>query len=84
MLIKFQKPDRDAPGFLRRQRGVLEMRQRMTGDLTPDSVDALVEFLLPYVLEPADRDQAREALWDASQEQFDDMLQALTGSANPT
>lgn len=83
MKIIFEKPDREAPGYLRRQRQVLELRQRITGDLTPESIDIMVEFLLPYVREPEDRDQAREALWDASQEQFDEMLSALT-SANPT
>ena len=84
MKLTFQKPSKTDPGFLRRQRSVLEMRSKLQGQLEPGSVDTLVEFLLPYITEPVDRDQAREALWDASQDQFDEMLQALTGSGNPT
>lgn len=34
----------------------------------------LIEFLLPFVVEPADRDAARAALLDASQEQIDALM----------
>ena len=38
-----------------------------------------VEFLLPFVIEPEDREQAREELLDLSQEDFDAMLAAAKG-----
>lgn len=48
-------------------------------------IDEMVDFLLPLVKEPVDRDEARAALWDASQEQFEEMMAALIGgNVNPT
>lgn len=85
--IIFNPPGPDTPGFLRRTRRALELREQMQGGKpTPKTVDDLVEFLLPYVSDPPDRDQARELLWDASEADFKNMLHAVTGGEgeNPT
>lgn len=76
--IRIRVPSRDEPGFLRRQRRILELRDKLS-DPTPQLLDELVEFLVEYVVEPADRDAAREALWDASEKQLFEALQALAG-----
>lgn len=81
-VLKFDPPGPDAPGFLRRQKKVLEF-QRSIEHLEPETIDSLVAFLVDFVTEPEDRDEAREALWDASQNQFMAMLEALS-SENPT
>jgi hypothetical protein len=63
----------------------LELAERMAADKSPTIIDEIVEFLLPYVEEPADRKEANEALWDATKEQFDSLLAAIRGEAgNPT
>jgi len=83
--IVLRVPGRDEPGYLRRMRAALEIQERlMRGDGGPALVDALVEFLLPYVSEPEDRETAREALLDASQTQFDDMVRAVSGGGQET
>lgn len=84
--LVFNPPGRDAPGFLRRSRDALRFQERIKGgDFGPELVDDMIKMLVPYVEQPVDRDAAAEALLDASQDQFDAMLQAVAGSArNPT
>lgn len=84
--IVFEPPGADAPGYLRRAKKALEFRNAVNAkDAGPETIDALVEFLLPYVKEPADRSEAREALLDASEAQFMELINAVSGeSANPT
>ena len=72
--IKIQPPDKTTPGFFRRTKLAMQLQIRAkTGD--PEAIDEMVGFLLPYVIDPADHDDARAALWEASQEQI---MQALT------
>ena len=78
--IVFEKPDSDAPGFLRRQRQALEFKRELE-NAGPDTLDKMVEFLLAFVTEPEDRDEARDALWDASERQFNQLLDVVTGRA---
>lgn len=81
--IIFSPPGRDEPGYLRRMRKALELKTVMeNGTIKPEDLDNLIEFILPYVTEPIDREQARELLWDGSQNDFDRMLQAITGDSN--
>ena len=77
--IVFNPPTPDSPGYLRRLHAALSIREEWKRDLSPDAVANMVEFLLPYVTEPEDRAAAREALWDASEQQFDDLLALVTG-----
>ena len=84
--LVFTKPDPEAPGYLRRMRQALEFQEAFkSANPGPAAVDKLIEFLLPNVTEPVDRNEAREALLDASQAQFMELLGALTGGdENPT
>jgi len=84
--IKFDVPGPDAPGFLRRQRKVLEFQQSLSGTPTPDMLDALVDFLADFITDPPKREDAVNALWDATQEQFELLLKTLGGQdeENPT
>jgi hypothetical protein len=86
MDLVFKAPGKDAPGFLRRQREALRFQERIaSGNLGAAVVDEMIALLLPYVEEPADKAAAAEALLDASEAQFTDMLKAITGgSVNPT
>ncbi len=79
--LRFRAPGKDAPGYLRRQRQALEFSEtlKQTENISAQTIDELVEFLLPFVTVPAKRDEAREALLDMSQGQFDDMLTEITG-----
>jgi hypothetical protein len=83
--LVMELPDKTTPGFLRRSRQAMSFSERLkAGSNEPALCDEMVEFLLPFVKEPADRKQARECLWDASQEQFEKAMAAIVGSPNPT
>ena len=84
MQIKFNPPGPDTPGFLKRQREALEFRRQFQqADIGPEMVDATIDYLLPYVEEPVDRDQARDALMEATQKQILGLLNAVGGNAGP-
>ena len=78
--IVFEPPTDETPGFLRLQRRVLRLSGLLNaGEFDEAMVDDMVELLLPFVVEPADRDEAREALLDASKKQYQSMLNAVVG-----
>jgi hypothetical protein len=89
MKLVFTVPGPEAPGYLRRMRAALVFKDKFADPElvpTPETIDELVEFLLPYVDEPKDRDEARDALLDASMTQYNELLAAVAGtnSPNPT
>ena len=89
MKLVFAPPDADAPGYLKRQRQALELFDSYKNDPSVDSVDQLVEFLLPFVTEPKTPAKAREALWEASQNQIKQLIGVVVGGSeegeeNPT
>jgi hypothetical protein len=78
--ISFEPPSDESPGYLRLQRNVLALNERIKrGEFTPDMIDAMIEVLLPYVTAPINRDEAREALLDVSKKQYQQMLNAVVG-----
>lgn len=75
-------PEKTAPGFLRRQKRAAEFGAAFQSEkLDPQAWDKLVEFLLDFVVDPTDRNAARELLWDAPQEQIDAALAAIRGDS---
>jgi len=77
MELVFKVPGPDAPGYLRRQRTALEFRQ--ADSKAPEGIDALVDFLLGYVEVPEDREEAKAALWEATEKQIDELLDSISG-----
>jgi hypothetical protein len=85
--LHFEVPGRDAPGFLRRSRKALEFSQSLSENPAPEDLDKMVEFLVQYVTKPEKHEDKLDALWDASQEDFEMLLSAITGDVeteNPT
>lgn len=81
MSIKFQPPTAETAGFLRRTKNALYFSERLkNGEMGSELIDGLVEFLCGFVIEPTNKDEAKEALLDASQKQFMDMLSSVMGS----
>lgn len=78
MELEYKVPGRDAPGFLKRQRKLAEF---MELEKATDRWEAMIEYLLEFVTAPEDRDEAREALWNMSEAQYDNMLGALSSQA---
>ena len=81
--LVMELPNKDTPGFLRRQMKAMELGARLKQQDMSAFKD-IVEFLLPFVTAPEDRDEAREALLDASERQFENALSAISGGSEGT
>jgi hypothetical protein len=86
--LVFSPPGRGEPGFLRRTQKALAFQVEMKNDPRPETIDKMVDFLLTYVEEPKDRAEAREALYEATEEQFNQLIDVIVGGSangeNPT
>jgi hypothetical protein len=84
--LVFKIPSKDEKGYLRRmKRAGLFSEAFKSGEVTGKLFDDMVSFLADYVIQPNNRDEAIEAIWDASEAQIVDLLEALTetGKVNP-
>lgn len=78
--IVFELPTPQTPGYLRRLKALTEFQEAQKSEEDPlMRLMAMVEFLSGYVTQPADRDEAYEALLDASQEQIDGLFALIAG-----
>lgn len=75
--LRFEIPGPDAPGFIRRQREAQRYREALKADFSLANMDAMIGFLLTFVVEPEDREQARELLLDLSRNEYNDLLEAV-------
>lgn len=83
--IVFAPPGPDEPGYLRRQRSVLQFKQRLeSADGVPpvELIDDLVAFLAAFVKEPVEPEAKIKALLDASERQFIELLGLLSGESS--
>lgn len=48
--------------------------------VTPEVLDELVNFLADFVIKPADKEQAKELLWDATEAQLIELINSINGS----
>lgn len=78
--IVFEPPDQYAPGYLRRLQTILGFQDRIKSkQIDAAFIVGMVHFLAEFVTEPADRNEAIEALWDASQAQLLSLFAQLGG-----
>ena len=86
--LVFTLPDKSTPGYLRRQEQALVFYTALKGDPDPTIIREMVNFLVDYVDEPADTEEAKEALMDASEDEFNLLFNAVMGKSddeeNPT
>lgn len=82
--LKIELPTRETKGYWRRVKRASALRVAMLNGMTPELCDEVVEFLLPFITIPINRDEAREVLLDASQNDFEKMMQAFHGGGNET
>jgi hypothetical protein len=83
--LTFEIPDEKTPGYLRRLMAANRFTEMLKdGNFNLEYYENLITFLLGFITEPEDRGEAREALLDATQEQYMELLQAVTEQANPT
>lgn len=81
--MKFHTPTPQNKGYLRRVTKALSFSEAFNkGEINSEVMNNLVDFLLDFVTEPKDRNEAKEQMLDASQDQFMEMLEAITGGGN--
>lgn len=78
MKIVFNPPSKDEEGYLKRTHKALLLKRQFK-DPQPETVEEMVEFLLPYITEPENREQARQALWKLSENQFNELMDVVGG-----
>lgn len=83
--MKYAIPSPQAKGFLRRLRSAQQIALKKT-DPDENTIDAMCDYLLPFIVEPEDRDEARTALLDASKEEYEELMRFVNGGGaeNPT
>ena len=80
--IVFSAPSKDKPGYLKRMKKAVEFGNVLSSGLvTPELLDDLVPFLAGYVTQPASKEEAIDALWDATEEQFMQLLDVVKGGS---
>jgi hypothetical protein len=83
--LTFNVPDEKTPGYLRRVIAATRFSEMLKeGTLNSTAYEDLITFLMGFITEPKDRGAAREALLDATLEQYNDLLKQVNGQANPT
>ena len=84
--IKIEIPGKDVPGYIRRTRLAAQFQDGLKyGYVGVTELDAMIDFVLELVVEPADKEEARILLIDASENEFDTILMAIkAGRENPT
>ena len=84
MKIVIKVPDKKEPGYFRRQKMANELSDSLkSGENKAATTEKFVKYILQFVAEPKDRKQAEDALWDASEEQVDEILEAMRGTKDP-
>ena len=82
-MVKFEVPSADTPGFLRRQKKLMEFIA--CPDDSPDKWELMVAMLMDYVVEPKDKAEAEQAIWDLSEKEYSDTLELISnqGEVSP-
>ena len=79
--LVLEVPKKSDRGYLKRQRTALNFSAKLDEmDIDEKVVDEIIEFCLPYVTEPENKDDAREALEWASEDEIKELLSAISGS----
>lgn len=79
MQIIFEAPTKDSPGFLKRLKKAMAFQTAINAQKVDEkTIDDLVDFLSAYIKNETP-ENAKEILLDASETQFMEMLQSITG-----
>ena len=74
--IKWNLPTRDDAGYLRRKRELAELVEAAP---TPENLDAMFKFLLPFIEKPENRKEAMEALLDMTEAEYGKVTLGMLG-----
>lgn len=78
--IVFRKPNKKERGFMRKNIEFLRLVRRIKefkDDPDPDVLMAMIERMASYIVKPTNRQEAIDALLDASEEEFENLMDTL-------
>ena len=76
--IVIRRPDPNSPGYWRRNIAIMEFREQIKkGNIT--GIKDMLGFLTQFVVEPVDSQNKFDALLDASQNQWMQLLDVIAG-----
>lgn len=71
-------PTKESPGFLRRMYRATQFQESIKAGVTPEVIAQMIDFVAEYVVcDPPEK--KIEALWDISENQFNEILSAVMG-----
>jgi hypothetical protein len=74
--IKWKLPGHDEPGYLRRRRDLIAL---LDAEPSPENMDKMIEFLLPFIEQPKSRKAKENALLDASKAEYGKAVLEILG-----
>jgi hypothetical protein len=81
--INLVPPNKSTPGFARRLRRVAAFQKKMADrEQSEEMVDEMINFLAEFCTCDVPAADIKEVLWDASEEQFSQMLSAVAGGGS--
>lgn len=80
--LEITPPDKNAPGFLKRQHTLVQFMHKLdqaerSKIFDPDLFSDMVEFLADFVVEPKDREKAKDVLWSLSEVQYLEIMEKV-------
>jgi hypothetical protein len=75
-MIEWDLPGPNTPGFLRRRRDLGEL---LNAEMNPANLEAVNKYLLPFIKQPEDRQEALEAILDLSGAEYSKVILKLLG-----
>ena len=85
--LELTPPDKNAPGFLKRQHQLVQFMHKLEEadrlkKFDPDMISDMVDFLAELVVEPKDPEKAKEILWNLSQVQYMEIMEQIQGAGS--
>lgn len=75
-MVKFEVPSANTPGFLRRQKKLMEFIA--CPDDSPNKWELLVNMLMDYVVEPSDAAEAEKVIWELTENEYSEALALIS------
>lgn len=83
--MKYAIPSPQTSGYLRRLQKAIEFQSLFKSDSSnPETLEKMIDYMAGFITEPENPKEAREALLDATQEEYMALLKAISGGDSPT
>lgn len=80
MKLRIDLPDENTPGYWRRVEDGAKLMEEMKTGLSLESCKKVIDYIMPYVTEPEDKEQAHDLIADLSKKEFQKIIRAVMGA----